>query len=176
MQTGDTCRNQTNMKQSWVPFCTSRSNTSSNSFSWTAGGKSSISAKTNTGKILCFHAHYKLMVHSAEGNRNATVMTHRGDVLCDSIHWLTFCQWHTINTSSVQHVVFSLCIELCTHKARTLVAILWLNSEWHWLCLKDRETETEGGRPVAGLRPNSVCKEILGITGGKNSDLSVKPA
>lgn len=33
----------------------------------------------------------------------------------------------------------SVCIELCTHKARTLVAILWLNSEWHWLCLKERD-------------------------------------
>ena len=42
-----------NMNKSWVPFCTSRSNTSSNSFSWTAGGRSSISAKTH-GKDIMF--------------------------------------------------------------------------------------------------------------------------
>lgn len=57
----------------------------------------------------------------------------------------------------------SVCIELCTHKASTLMVILWLNSEKHCLCLK-RETETEGECPAAGLRPNSDCKEILGIT------------
>lgn len=50
----------------------------------------------NMGKIG-FHARYNLMVDKAEGNINATVMTHRGDVL----HWMAFCQWHTVNTSSV---------------------------------------------------------------------------
>lgn len=45
------------------------------------------------------------------------------------------------------------------------MAILWLNSEWHRLCLREREreTETKGGRPAAGLEPVTVCKEILGI-------------
>lgn len=66
------------------------------------------------GKILCFHAHYKLMIHSTEGNRRTTVMTHRGDALCNSIHWLTFCQWHAVNTSSAQHVVF-LCVLSYAH-------------------------------------------------------------
>lgn len=121
----------------------------------------------HTGKILCFHAHYNLMVDSTEGNSNAIVMRHRGGVLCNSIHWLTFCQWYTVNASSVQHVVF-LCVLNCAH-----------TKPEHWLLFSGsivngtgfvwkRETETEGERPAAGFRPNSDCKEILGITLKKN--------
>ena len=75
---------------------------------------------------------------------------------------------------------FYVCIELCAAEARTLVAILWLNSEWHWLCLKERETEMEGERLAAGPRPNSVCKEILDIQkrkrGGGKKIISISEA
>lgn len=86
-----------------------------------------------------------------------------GMFFCNSIHWLTFCQWHTVKHKLCTACCVSVCIELCTHRARTLVAILWLNSEWQWLCLRERVTETKGGRPAAGFGPESVRKEILGI-------------
>lgn len=113
-ETREMCRyKKVKNNKSLVPFCTSRSSTSSNSFSWTAGGRSSISAR-HKNKALCSPPHYNLMVRCTEGNRTPTVMTHRGDVLCYSIHLLTFGQWRTVNTSSVQHVVF-LCVLNCGH-------------------------------------------------------------
>lgn len=109
------------------------------------------------GKILCFHAHYKLMIHSTEGNRRTTVMTHRGDALCNSIHWLTFCQWHAVNTSSAQHVVF-LCVLSYAH---TKPEHWWLFSSsivngTGFVWEREREAETEC--PEAGLGPHSVGK------------------
>lgn len=132
--------------------------------------------KRHMGEILCFHALCKLMVRSTEGNRTATIMTHRGDVLCSSIHWLTFCQWHTVNTSSVQHVVF-LCVLNCAH---TKPEHWWLFSGsivngTGFVWKGERETEWE--RPAAGLGPDSVRKRNTWHSREKiNSNLSVKPA
>lgn len=89
-------------------------------------------------------------------------MTHRVRSL-QWMHWITFCQWDIVNISSAAACCVSMCIELCTHKPEHW----WLFSSsivngtgFVWKQERPKQREST----AAGLRPNSVCSKILGIT------------
>lgn len=87
--------------------------------------------------------------------------THRGDDLCHSIHWLTFHQWLTVKHKLCKASRVSVCIELCIHRARTLVAVLCINSEWHWLCLKERDKSKKEDTLQLALGQTESAKKYL---------------
>ena len=86
---------------------------------------------------------------------------------------LTFCHWHTAQHQLCRACCLSVCIELCAHRARTLVAILLLNSEWHRHCRKERDRIQRERCPAVGSRPDIVHKEILGISFRQSSEACI---
>lgn len=86
---------------------------------------------------------------------------------------LTFCHWHTVQHKLCSACCLSVCIEPCAHRARTLVAILLLNSEWHRHCRKDRGRIKRERCPAAGSGPDTVHKEILGISFKRRSEACI---
>lgn len=136
-----------------VPFCTSRSNTSSNNFSWTAGGKSSISAeKHGKDRFSC-----SLKPNSRQGRGQHKCYSNDTQRGCSSLDGIL----------SMAHCKYKLCVLNCAH---TKPEHWWLFSGsivngTGFVCEQERhkQTKRESECPAAGLGPNSLCSEMLGV-------------